>query len=103
VRCILKSFADFGDSIDEDRNLVEMTLRKTPSRRSAPTNPKIPLGDFVEGQKVDAAITKVRKPQPSSLSIGVLTKQLMQVETYGMFLRIEETDISGLCHRSEVR
>ncbi|WWD20117.1 hypothetical protein CI109_104592 [Kwoniella shandongensis] len=68
-------------SIDTKRNSVEMTLRKNPSK-AAKKVAKLGLADFVEGQKVVAEVRKV--------------------EAYGMFLRIEGSDVSGLCHKSEI-
>ena len=63
-----------------DTDQVEMTFRKKASggKKAA----KLGLSDFVEGQKV----------------VGIVKK----VEAYGMFLRIEGSDVSGLCHKSEV-
>ena len=41
------------------------------------------LGDLQEGQIVDGVIRKIEK--------------------YGCFIRIQDSSVSGLCHRSEVR
>lgn len=43
---------------------------------------KITLGSFKEGDHVDAVVKKV--------------------DTFGIFLRIEDSGVSGLCHKSEV-
>lgn len=40
------------------------------------------LADFSEGQKVTATVKKV--------------------ESYGLFLKIDGSEVSGLCHKSEV-
>ncbi|WVW86696.1 hypothetical protein I302_108750 [Kwoniella bestiolae CBS 10118] len=68
-------------SVDEKRNSVEMTFRKDPAK-STKKVAKLGLNDFEEGQKVVAEIKKV--------------------EAYGIFLRIEGSDVSGLCHKSEI-
>ena len=59
-----------------------MTLRKNPDAKGAKRVAKLDLADFEEGQKVVAVVKKV--------------------EVYGMFLRIEDSNVSGLCHKSEV-
>jgi rRNA biogenesis protein RRP5 len=69
-------------SVDVKRNQVEMSLRKTPSTATKSKTVQLGLSDFVEGQKVVAIVKKV--------------------EAYGMFLRIDGSDVSGLCHKSEV-
>ncbi|WWC95372.1 hypothetical protein V866_002234 [Kwoniella sp. B9012] len=68
-------------SVDEKRNSVEMTFRKNPAK-STKKVAKLGLSDFEEGQKVVAEVKKV--------------------EAYGIFLRIEGSDVSGLCHKSEI-
>ncbi|WVQ96181.1 hypothetical protein IAU59_003284 [Kwoniella sp. CBS 9459] len=68
-------------SVDEKRNSVEMTLRKNPAKASKKVA-RLGLSDFEEGQKVVAEVKKV--------------------EAYGIFLRIEGSDVSGLCHKSEI-
>ncbi|KAK4685994.1 rRNA biogenesis protein RRP5, partial [Tremellales sp. Uapishka_1] len=66
--------------IDVAQNQVEMTLRKTPSK---PQNEAmLSLGDFAKDQKVICIVKKV--------------------EAYGMFLKIEGTEVSGLCHKSQI-
>jgi len=68
-------------SVDHKQNFVEMTLRKsTSSTKKAASRA---LTDFEVGQKVTATVKKV--------------------EEYGLFLKIDGSDISGLCHKSEVR
>ena len=59
-----------------------MTFRKNPDAKGAKRIAKLDLADFEEGQKVVAVVKKV--------------------EMYGMFLRIEDSNVSGLCHKSEV-
>lgn len=68
--------------MDHRRNFVEMTLRKNPSAKSKKTA-QLGLSDFQLGQKVIAVVKSV--------------------EAYGMFLKIEGSAVSGLCHKSEVR
>ncbi|WRT69490.1 uncharacterized protein IL334_006476 [Kwoniella shivajii] len=68
-------------SADEKKNSVEMTFRKFPAK-STKKEVKLGLSDFEEGQKVVAEVKKV--------------------EAYGIFLRIEGSDVSGLCHKSEI-
>jgi len=46
--------------VDEDRKLVEMTLRKNPPTKDSKQVVKMALGDFEEGQKVVATVKKVR-------------------------------------------
>lgn len=58
-----------------------MTLRKSTS--STKKAASLALTDFEVGQKVTATVKKV--------------------EDYGLFLKIDGSDISGLCHKSEVR
>ncbi|CAK9780409.1 hypothetical protein CC85DRAFT_256901 [Cutaneotrichosporon oleaginosum] len=67
-------------SVSDDR--AEMTLRTKPREKAQAGKGKLRIGDFAEGQKVTAAVTTV--------------------ETYGLFLRIDGSDVSGLCHRSEI-
>lgn len=62
------------------RNQVELTLKKAAD--VAPAAKALGYGDFTEGQKV-----------------GVVVKE---VKDYGMFLRIDDSAISGLCHKSEI-
>lgn len=64
-------------SVGDDR--VEMTLRTKPRKQA---ESKLTLADFKEGQKVEATVKRV--------------------ESFGLFLRIDGSDVSGLCHRSEI-
>lgn len=59
-----------------------MTLRTLPAGSGAKKAAKKPISDFTEGQVVDAIVKKV--------------------EPYGIFLRIEGSDVSGLCHKSQI-
>ncbi|ORX37905.1 putative rRNA processing-related protein [Kockovaella imperatae] len=68
-------------SLDEKKKLVEMSLKKR-AAKPAKASAKLSFSDFVEGQKVEASVKKV--------------------ETYGLFLQIHDSDVSGLCHRSEL-
>lgn len=60
---------------------MEMTFRSGDLKREKPT--KLTLSDLVEGDKVDGHVKKI--------------------EDYGLFIEIDGTKISGLCHKSEVR
>ena len=93
--------ADSSTSVDEDKKLIEMTLRKKPSTNGPKKSIRKGLPDLEVGQKVLATVKKVSVNKIAY--IFVRTKRLVQVETYGMFLRIDDSDVSGLCHRSEVR
>lgn len=64
-----------------DRNQAELTFRTKAAPEPRVKN--LSYGSFEVGQKVDAVVKRV--------------------ETFGIFLRIDETSISGLCHKSEVR
>lgn len=67
--------------INPMRNQVELTLKKKDDvAREAKA---LGYGDFAVGQKVDAIVKKT--------------------EEYGIFLRIDDSNISGLCHKSQVR
>jgi polyribonucleotide nucleotidyltransferase len=57
-----------------------MTLRKSSS--STKKAASLAMTDFEVGQKVTATVKKV--------------------EEYGLFLKIDGSDVSGLCHKSEV-
>lgn len=63
------------------RNQVELTLKKN-ADVAGPAAKKLGYGDFVEGQKVAVVVKEVRD--------------------YGMFLRIADSAISGLCHKSQI-
>ena len=57
---------------------VEMSLRSETVNKHVLT-----FGDLVEGKKVDGKVKKV--------------------EDFGIFIQIEGSRLSGLCHKSEVR
>lgn len=77
-----------------------MSFKKKPGKAAAKQKPTSGLADFAVGQKVD---TLVRKVGLSAFSKVTGTDRLReQVEPYGVFLRIDGTNLSGLCHRSEV-
>jgi rRNA biogenesis protein RRP5 len=60
--------------VDLESHQVELSLRSGPVEMT--------IRDFHEGQKVDGVIKKKEK--------------------YGVFIQIKDTQISGLCHKSEV-
>jgi rRNA biogenesis protein RRP5 len=68
-------------SINTQTDQVEMSFKKKEAKGKG-KKAKLSLSDFTEGQVVVASVKKV--------------------ETFGMFLAIEDSDVSGLCHRSEV-
>lgn len=59
-----------------------MTFRTKPAAESSKKVAQLSLSDYIEGQVVVAVVR--------------------QVETYGIFLRVEGSSVSGLCHKSEV-
>lgn len=66
-------------SVDVAARKVEMTFRsKDASRQST-----VGLRDLREGQKISGSVKKV--------------------EDYGLFINIDNSRLSGLCHKSEVR
>ncbi|KAL5495001.1 RRP5 [Sanghuangporus weigelae] len=65
--------------IDHEKQQVEMSLRETSPATSQ--KPK-PFADLAVGQKI---VGKVKK-----------------IEDYGIFISIEGTKLSGLCHKSEI-
>jgi rRNA biogenesis protein RRP5 len=66
-------------SVNEEKNLVEMSLRTN----AEPKTVSFTLGDLQDGQIVDGVVKRLEK--------------------YGIFIRIAGSNISGLCHKSEVR
>ena len=65
-------------SVDETTGQVEMTLR----RKASPKGAQRSLSDMTTGQEVEAIVKKV-------------------VE-YGLFVRVDNSSVSGLCHKSEL-
>ena len=72
-----------------------MSLRSTPGQKGKQAAKKS-LSEFTEGQVVDAIVKKVNR------YLVLSRKADKKVEAYGMFLRIEDADVSGLCHKSEI-
>jgi rRNA biogenesis protein RRP5 len=66
--------------LDPERSQVELTFRTKAAPE--PRQKQLGFGQFSAGQKIDAVVKKV--------------------ETFGIFLRIEDSNISGLCHKSEL-
>ena len=73
----LLSLKNVSFSIDTTKNRVELSFRS--ANRSAPS---IALENLVQGQIWQGKVKKV--------------------ETYGLFIEIEGSRLSGLCHKSEV-
>ncbi len=65
-------------SVDTATKKVEMTFRTTDSSRKS----NITLGDLQKGQKITGSVKKV--------------------EDYGLFINIDNSRLSGLCHKSQV-
>jgi rRNA biogenesis protein RRP5 len=68
-------------SIDIDNKKIEMTFRSESRRQDQ--SPVLTHSDLKEGQIVNGRVKKI--------------------EDYGLFLEIEGSKLSGLCHKSEVR
>lgn len=86
--------------MDVKKNQVEMSFKKKPGKASGKQKSTAGLADFTVGQKVDTLVRKVSCSRDSTLPDA--EHLLEQVEPYGVFLRIDGTNLSGLCHRSEV-
>ncbi|KAI9452549.1 nucleic acid-binding protein [Lactarius psammicola] len=67
-------------SVDPANKKVELTFRSGSLSRTA--QPALSLSDLQEGQKIKGRVKKV--------------------EVYGLFIEIEGTKVSGLCHKSEL-
>lgn len=68
-------------SIDTSLKHIELSLRSAKAERQISNVSG--LSSFKSGQIIDGSIKKI--------------------ESYGVFIKINETNISGLCHKSEVR
>lgn len=70
--------------MDVDNKKVELTFRSGDlSARQREAQAKRSPSDLREGEKVDGIVKRI--------------------EEYGLFVQIEGTKLSGLCHKSEVR
>ncbi|KAI0375236.1 hypothetical protein BV20DRAFT_934020 [Pilatotrama ljubarskyi] len=67
-------------SIDAEKKQVEMSFRSGDLKRDSRS--QLSLADLSEGQKVDGRVKRV--------------------EDYGLFIEIEGSKLSGLCHKSEL-
>jgi rRNA biogenesis protein RRP5 len=67
-------------SVDSENKRVEMTFRSGDLKRDAPS---LGLDGLCEGQKIFGRVKRV--------------------EPYGLFIEIDGTKMSGLCHKSQVR
>lgn len=72
--------ADTGSSVDKENRKIEMSFRTKSS--TAGKVPLLTLRDFEEGQTVHGHVKKV--------------------EDYGLFIGLDDSTVSGLCHKSEV-
>jgi polyribonucleotide nucleotidyltransferase len=68
-------------SVDTINKKVELTFRS--GNLSKSTRSTLSLSDFQEGQKIKGGIKRI--------------------VDYGLFVEIEGSKVSGLCHKSEVR
>ena len=68
-------------SVNTEKKQVELSFRSGDLKRD--NQPQLTLSDLSEGQKVEGRVNKV--------------------EDYGIFIAIEGSKLSGLCHKSEVR
>jgi rRNA biogenesis protein RRP5 len=66
------------DSVDKDNRKIEMSFRT----QSASKGSLLALRDFQEGQVVHGHVKRV--------------------EDYGLFIELDDSKVSGLCHKSEV-
>ena len=73
--------ADGCGSVDEENRKVEISFRTRSS--TAGNNSLLTLRDFQEGQVVHGHVKKI--------------------EDYGLFIELDDSKVSGLCHKSEVR
>lgn len=69
-------------SVDIENKKVEMSFRSGDLTKKSSSSSGLSLGDLHEGQKVDGVIKKI--------------------EDYGLFIQIDGSKLSGLCHKSEV-
>ena len=67
-------------SVDVANKKAEMAFRTTDAQGTGTSG--ITLGDLKEGQKVDGVVKKI--------------------EEYGLFIHIDGSKLSGLCHKSQV-
>ncbi|TFY72409.1 hypothetical protein EVG20_g579 [Dentipellis fragilis] len=67
-------------SVNPEKKQVEMTFRSGDLARS--TKPSLSLSDLHEGQKIEGRVKKI--------------------EAYGLFIEIEGSKLTGLCHKSEL-
>lgn len=70
-------------SADVANKKVEMTLRSIEASQRKGLSTGITLSDLKEGQKIDGIVKKI--------------------EDYGLFVQIDNSKLSGLCHKSEVK
>jgi polyribonucleotide nucleotidyltransferase len=66
-------------SVDIEAKKVEMTLRSGDLSKSSSS---LAIADLKEGQKVDGVVTRI--------------------EDYGLFIQIDKSKLTGLCHKSQV-
>jgi rRNA biogenesis protein RRP5 len=64
--------------LNAEKHQMELTFR---SGARAPTSSKLSLSDFSVGQKVEGKVKKVAD--------------------YGLFIQINDSNLSGLCHKSQ--
>jgi len=72
--------ADTGASVDKENRKIEMSFRTKPNTANKAS--LLTLRDFQKGQTVHGHVKKV--------------------EDYGLFIEVDDSKVSGLCHKSEV-
>ena len=75
-----RAVAHGSASIDREKKQVELSFRSGDLKKNAPAS--MTLADLTEGQKVEGRVKKI--------------------EDYGLFIEIEGSRVSWLCHKSEV-
>ncbi len=67
-------------SVNPEKKQIELSFRSGDLKRD--NRSQLTLSDLTEGQKVDGRVKKV--------------------EDYGIFIEVQGSKVSGLCHKSEV-
>jgi hypothetical protein len=81
LTALILSWLNLRFSVDTINKKVELSFRS--GNLSKSTRSTLSLSDFQEGQKIKGRIKRI--------------------EDYGLFIEIEGSKVSGLCHKSEVR
>ena len=76
-----KDASEVTFSVNKDKKQIELSLRSNTTQATAKQD--VTYGALQEGQTLRGKVKKV--------------------ETFGVFIEIENSKLSGLCHKSEVR